>query len=216
MSSVEKEFVELTAANFQEACKKPCVVAFLEDTTSTNVETLKQAHEKFKSAFDFYFVNGACQQEFAKSFDIETYMMPAVALWARDKGKMVKMLGSYSVDTIRTFLRGVRRGKHVPVTLESEPQSLVESCEIMVDGVEEDDIDLADILADIKKDEQMERERQLGEDISDDVPSDIDEDANPEWTDRLKELNKKSKKRKRKKKKRKKRKKRKKKRRSEL
>eukprot|EP00938_MAST-03A_sp_MAST-3A-sp1_P007336 g7336.t1 len=218
VSSVEKEFVELTAENFQEACVKPCVVAFLEDTTpdTASIETLRKAHEKYKSVFDFYYVNGACQHEFAKSFDIDTYMMPAVSLWARDKGKMVKMLGSYTEDTIRSFLRDVRRGKHVPVALESEPQSLVKSCEIVAENVEEDDIDLDELLADIRREEQMEKERQEEEVASAEIEE--VEDANPEWSERLKELNKAStkKKKKRKRRRKKKKKKKKKRKRSEL
>ena len=213
VSKVEKYFGELTPENFKEACSKPCVVAFLEDTTNENaIKTFREVYEKkFKSMFDFYYVNGACQHEFAKSFDIETYMMPSVSLWARDKNKFVKMIGSYSADSIGSFLREVRRGKHVPASFKTEPSSsLVESCEVE-SVLEEDDIDLAELLADIKKEEEEQKKEVAKENVNV-----FEEDANPEWTDRLKELNKGKKRRRVKKKKKKKKKKKRKKKKSEL
>eukprot|EP00939_MAST-03C_sp_MAST-3C-sp1_P003713 g3713.t1 len=218
-----KAFAELTAKNQKDACKKPCVVAFLngndgESDIAAQVDTLKRVYERKKSQFDFYWINGRCQHEVAATFGVDEYSMPGVAVWSKSKGEngvFVRMLGSYSEDSIAAFLRGVRRGSHassalsttVPRLLDAETCDAAEKAtatdidEVVID---DDDIDIAELLADIAKEEQA-REEEIAEATD---AGGVEDDVDPEWQARLDALNKASKpKRKRRKKKKKKKKK---------
>ncbi|CAH0482833.1 unnamed protein product [Peronospora belbahrii] len=170
----------MTKQNIAAICggNKICAIGFFED----HVDTLKDPDSRLtkwwttlvhvaaqskqnKEPFDFVWVNGKCQKDFAEAFGVGHFQMPTVAVYSPSKQRFATNVGVYDVQSASAFLKSVLSGSISTAPIGNVPE-LVEECsfdeiyDVAVgtdDGVENNE-DLDDMLSEILSDEKQQRD----------------------------------------------------------
>jgi protein disulfide-isomerase A6 len=161
---------ELTSADvLLDFCggKSICVIGLLPHITesgkagreaylTTLEETAKQVRGK---PFKFAWIQGGDQPELESQFEL-TFGYPSLVAVSLDRNRYVVQRGSFSSDSIASFLEGMLHGKHATVGFEALPSMRTvepwDGKDAKVEVIEEDDDDddiLSEILGGGNKDE---------------------------------------------------------------
>ncbi|CAH0491546.1 unnamed protein product [Peronospora farinosa] len=170
----------MTKKNIYDICggHKICAIGFFEDhldtlrdpesrltkwwTTFVHVAARsKENHEPFQ----FMWVNGKCQKNFAKAFGIGLFQMPTLAVYSPSKQRFATNVGVFDEENASAFLKSVLSGSISTAPIGDVPE-LDEECSFDeihdvaegVDGITEDDTDLDDMLNEILFDEKQQRD----------------------------------------------------------
>ncbi|RLN32272.1 hypothetical protein BBJ28_00012070 [Nothophytophthora sp. Chile5] len=171
----------LTKTNMEDLCggNTLCAIGFFED----HVDTLSDPESRLarswatlahvaalskqnREPFQFMWINGKCQKNFAEAFGVGLYQMPTVAVYSPTKRRYATNVGIFDEENASEFLKSVLSGSIGTAPIGNVPD-LEEECsfeeiqEVTMgasgeDG--EDDEDLDDMLSEILREEKKQRE----------------------------------------------------------
>uniref|UniRef100_A0AAV1TZV2 Thioredoxin domain-containing protein n=1 Tax=Peronospora matthiolae TaxID=2874970 RepID=A0AAV1TZV2_9STRA len=180
LTSAQSLVPYVTKENFGDLCggSKICVIGFFEDHLDTVADPesrlatwwITLAHVAAQSAqrgepFQFIWMNGKCQKDFAEAFGVGLFQMPTLAVYSPSKQRFATNVGIFDELSATAFLKSVLSGSRSTAPLVGVPE-LVDEClfdEIQgaalgAGDVTEDDGDIDDMLSEILSDEKQQRD----------------------------------------------------------
>ncbi|CAI5719234.1 unnamed protein product [Hyaloperonospora brassicae] len=180
LASAQSLVPYMTKENIADLCggSRICVIGFLEDHVDTVADPesrlakwwMTLAHVAAQSAqrrepFQFVWMNGKCQKEFAEAFGVGLFQMPTLAVYAPSKQRYATKVGAFDEESATVFLKSVLAGSISTAPIKSVPQ-LSDECSldeiqgvaIGADDATEDDGDMDDMLREILSDEKQQRD----------------------------------------------------------
>lgn len=162
ISEEDQEDIEIvtSASSFLSKCIKKsglCVIGFFEGEIVDNtlqskaykaLKSVKAQMDSRKVPVHFVILDGLCQYELRETFGISEISLPNLGIFHTSRKKGVRLIGTFNVDDVSTFIEGIMRSKvemfDMP-SLEFKNRDC-ESLKTVVENDEDDEI-LQEILS---------------------------------------------------------------------